>query len=74
MPILNIPNQSFTWKDAYFLSHIVTINTRLRVFQYKALNNAVYQNKHLYIFKLSDTKLCSFYNQKDETIIWIPKN
>ena len=60
---------SFTWKDVYILSCIVTINTRFRVFQYKVLKNALYLNKHLYIFKLRDTELCSFCNQEDETII-----
>ena len=63
------PSLSFTWKDVYNLPCIVTINTRLRVFQYKVLNNALCLNKHLYIFKLSDTKLCSFCNQEDETVI-----
>ena len=38
------------------------------------LNNALYLNKHLYIFKLSDTKLCSFCNQKDETVIHLFAN
>ena len=33
------------------------------------LNSSLYLNKHLYIFKLSDTKLCSFCNQEDETAI-----
>ena len=56
--------KSFTWKDVYILSPIVTINTRLRVFQCKQLNNAIYLNKNLYIFKLSDTKLCSLAIRK----------
>ena len=36
------PSLSFTWKDIYVLPHIATINTRLRVFQYKVLNNTLY--------------------------------
>ena len=51
------------------LPRIVASNSRRHVFQYKVLNNALYLNKHLYIFKLSDTKLCSFSNQEDESII-----
>ena len=62
-------SQSFTWKDVYILPRIVTLNTRLRVFHNKVVNNALYFNKHLYIFKLSDTKLCFFCNQEDETIM-----
>ena len=63
------PSLPFAWKDVYILPRIVTNNTRLRDFQYKVLNNALYLNKHIFIFKLSDTKLCSFCNQEDETDI-----
>ena len=68
------PSLSFTSKDVYILPRTVTINTRLRVFQYKLLNNAIYLNKNLYIFKLNDTKLCSFGNQEDEIIILLFAN
>lgn len=64
-----LPNLTFTWWDVYILTRMVTINTRLRVFQYKVLNSALSINKHLYIFKRSDTKLCSFCNREDEIII-----
>ena len=63
------PSLPFAWKDVYIFPRIVTNNTRLRDFQYKVLNNALYLNKHIFIFKLSDTKLCSFCNQEDETDI-----
>ena len=64
------------WTDVYIFPRISTINTRLHVFQYKVLNNALYVNKHIYIFKLSGTKLCSFSfcNQEDETIIHLFAN
>ena len=70
------PNLPFTWKDVYTLPRTVTINTRLRVFHYKVLNNVLYLNKHLYIFKLSETNLCCcfFCNQEDETIIHLFAN
>ena len=60
-------NLSFTCEDVYILPRIVITNTRLCVFQYKVLNNALYLNKHLYIFKLRDINLF-FFNQQDETI------
>ena len=63
------PNLSFTWKNVYIFPRIVRIDTRLRVFHYKVLNNALYLNKHLYIFQLSNTKCRSFCNQEDITII-----
>ena len=68
------PSLSFTWKDVYILPCIVTINTRLQVFHYKVLNNALYLNKHLHIFKLSDIKLGSFCNKEDETVIHLFAN
>ena len=68
------PSLSFTWKDVYILPPIVTINTGLSIFQYKVLNNALYLNKYLYIFKLSDTKLFFFCSQEDETIIHLFAN
>ena len=71
---VSFPSLSFTWKDIYILPCIVTINTRIPVFQYKVLTNTLYLNKHLYISKLSDTKLCSFCNQEDETIIHLFAN
>ena len=58
----------------YLLPCIVTVNTRLRVFQYKVLNNALYLYKHLYISKLRDTKLCSFCSWEDETIFHLFAN
>ena len=63
------PSQSFTLKDVHIFPRILAINIRLRVCQYKVVNNALYLYKHLYIFKLSDTQLCSFSIQEDETII-----
>ena len=68
------PYLSFTWKDVYIIHRIVTINTRLRVFRYKVLNNVLYVYKHFDIFKVSDTELCSFCNQEDKTIIFLFAN
>ena len=68
------PNLYFTWKDVHILPRIVTINTRLCVFQDKVTNNALHLTKHIYIFKLSGAKLCSFCNQEDETIIYLFAN
>ena len=68
------PNLYFTWKDVHTLPRIVKINTRLCVLQYKVTNNALHLTKHIYIFKLSGAKLCSFCNQEDETIIYLFAN
>ena len=44
-------NFDFEWKSIYLLPRMVTVDTKLRVFQYKILNNILFVNKML--FKLS---------------------
>ena len=39
------------WKKAYLLPRIITIDSFLRSFQYKILNNILYINERLYKFK-----------------------
>ena len=58
-----IQNRKLEWKDIYTLPRRVTINTNLRIFQYKLLHNILYLNKMLYKFgKMSP--LCSFYMEE----------
>ena len=47
----------------------VTIDTNLRIFQYKILNNALYLNEKLFKFKIVSSPLCSFCNSENETPI-----
>ena len=63
------PNLQCDWKGIYFLTRKVTIDTKLRIFQYKLLNNILHLNKHLFMFRKKDTKHCSFCKLQDETII-----
>ena len=44
----------------YTLPRRVTINTNLRIFQYKVLHNILYLNKMLYKFGKKVSPLCSF--------------
>ena len=62
------PNLQCDWKDIYILPRKVTIGTKLRIFQYKLLDNILYLNKHLFMFRKKDTKHCSFCKLQDETI------
>ena len=39
------------------------------MFHYKFLSNVLYLNKQLFRFGLVTSKLCSFFNQVDETVI-----
>ena len=57
------------WKDIYLLPRFVTVNSTLRMFQYKILNNVLYLNKQLFLFGKVSSKLCSFCNREDETVI-----
>ena len=54
------PNLQCDWKDIYLLPRKVTIDAKLRIFQYKLLNNILYLNKHFFMFRKKDTKHCSF--------------
>ena len=47
----------------------MTINSTLRMFHFKILNNILYLNKKLFIFGKVSSKLCSFCNRQDETVI-----
>ena len=47
---------------------IVSSNTYMRCFQYKVLNNVLFLNKTLFLFKKSNSPLCSFCKEEDETV------
>ena len=56
------------WKSIYLLPRRVTLDTNLRMFQYKLLNNVLYLNKMLFRFKKVDSPLCSYCNE-EETLL-----
>ena len=43
-------NSSVDWKTIYLLPRIATVDTTIRVFQYRLLNNVLFLNKMLYRF------------------------
>ena len=55
------------WPKVYMLSSKCAIGTRIRVFQYKILNNILYLNKHLYKIKVVESPLCSLCQKENET-------
>ena len=59
------------WKDIYLLPRKVTIDTKLRFFQYKILHNILYLNKHLFLFRKKDNKFCLYCLSEEETITHI---
>ena len=59
----------FYWKLIYLLPRIVTVDTKLRVFQYKILNDILYVNTMIFKFRKVVLPLCSFCKAEDETYI-----
>ena len=57
------------WEKIYTLPRIVTVDSQIRSFQYKILNNILYLNKKLFIFGKINTPLCCFCNNEDETYL-----
>ena len=65
------PGIDLKWDDIYILPRRTTIETYLRFFQYKMLNNVLFLSKKLFTFGLSNTPQCSFCNTNEETSIHI---
>ena len=63
---LNVPDEY--WPRIYTLASKLTIDSKMRIFQYKILNNILYLNKALYKMKIADSPLCTFCSQEDEMI------
>ena len=49
------PSLSVEWNKIYSLAFNVTLDTKLRVFQYKLLNRIIYTNNKLFAFKIIDS-------------------
>ena len=62
-------NPELEWKDIYTSPRRVTINTNLRIFQYKLLHNILYPNEMLYKFRKKVSPLCSFCMEEPESPI-----
>ena len=57
------------WNWAYILPILCTIDSYLRVFQYKILNNILFLNNRLFKMGKVDSSLCSFCKVTSETIV-----
>ena len=62
-------NTTLDWNKIYLSPRLATIDTTLRSFQNKILNNVLFLNKKLYTFGITNTALCSFCNTLEETPI-----
>ena len=55
----------------YIEPRITTISTYLRSFQYKILNKILFLNKKLFVFRMKNTPLWSFYKKEEGTPLHI---
>ena len=60
----NVDNYDFNWK---LITHFATLEAKLRIFQYKLLNNVLYLNQKLFQFGIISKSKCSFCELYDET-------
>ena len=63
--MLNVDN--LPWNNIYNLSRSISIDSYSRIFQYKCLNNILYLNCSLFKMGISDSPLCSFCHNENET-------
>ena len=71
----NFDDYDFNWKLIYRIPRIATLETKIRIFQYKLLNNVLYLNKKLFQFGIisqfpSLNVLSVSYMMKHRTIIF----
>ena len=53
------PQLQIDWSEIYSLPFIVTIETKIREFQYKILNNIVFTNEKMFRLKMIESPLCT---------------
>ena len=63
--ILDISNVD--WPTIYMIPQVVTIESSLRTFQYKILNNIIFLNNRLFKFGQVQSPLCSLCKHENET-------
>ena len=62
------PELQVSWKEIYSLPFVVTIETKIREFHYKILNNIVFTNEKLFRLKMVDSPLCVFCKGEVESL------
>ena len=64
-----LASSDIEWKLVYRRIYTSTIDTRLRAFQYKIINNCLYLNQKLFKFGLVESPLCSFCKKYPESML-----
>ena len=63
-----LDDQNLDWKQIYLIPHKVTLDVKTRMFQFKILNRIIYTNKLLNKMRLTDTSLCTFCGEYEESL------
>lgn len=61
-------DQNLDWKQIYLIPHKVTLDIKTRMFQFKILNRIIYTNQLLNKMRLTDTSLCTFCGECEESL------
>ena len=67
-PEKDFDDYDFNCKLIYRIPCIATLEKKIRIFQYKLLNNVLYLNKKLFQFSTISQSKCSFCELYDETL------
>jgi len=62
-------SSSFNWKTIFGQTMKITIDTKLRSFQYKYLMNIVPNNEKLFKYGMIESSLCDFCSTRPESNI-----
>ena len=62
------PDVQFDWNEIYSLSLKVSLETKIREFQYTVLNNLVFTNEKLFKIKMIDSPQCTFCKNEIESL------
>ena len=62
------PDVQFDWNEIYLLSFKVSLETKIREFQYKVLNNIVFTNEKFFKMKKTDLPQCIFCKNEIEPL------
>ena len=62
------PDTILNWEKVYSLPFRVTMESKIREFQYKVLNNIVFTNEKLFRFGLAQSPSCTFCQEESESL------
>ena len=62
------PTHDLPWKNIYLLPRSVTLDSKMREFQYKVLSRILYANKALHSMGIVNSPACTFCQESDESL------